>query len=264
MVLYRAVAPRSGGGLYWEGQSQSSGERVLWGFGPLVVVAFTTGGRVRALGGCHPSGAAVTHGTSAGACTSALQVLLRELPPGRPGGAASSPALGPGPHTARKAAAHPGTDQRHLLDKIPAPQGPGRGPGLHAEEAAGPGAGHDAGVAAAARRGAARGPAAGGRHPPLPSVPQPPGVPAHELSIHRLDWMALALHRAFLTVCQASGFPLCKAPEYPLPHMAELKKELLALRAQLGYKNRALASLQQRQGSPGTNAQALVQGPAGP
>nr|XP_008176456.2 HAUS augmin-like complex subunit 5 [Chrysemys picta bellii] len=41
--------------------------------------------------------------------------------------------------------------------------------------------------------------------------------------------------------------------------MAELKKELLALRAQLGYKSQALASLQQRQGSPGTDAQALVQ-----
>nr|XP_032625233.1 uncharacterized protein LOC116818446 [Chelonoidis abingdonii] len=84
-------------------------------------------------------------------------------------------------------------------------------------------------------------------------------VPAHELSIHRLDWTALAQHRAFLTVCQASGFPLYKALEHPLPHMAELKKELLALCAQLGYKNWALASLQQHQGSPGTNAQALVQ-----
>ncbi|XP_029769456.1 HAUS augmin-like complex subunit 5 isoform X2 [Terrapene carolina triunguis] len=84
-------------------------------------------------------------------------------------------------------------------------------------------------------------------------------VPAHELSIHRLGRTALAQHRAFLTVCQASGFPLYKAPEHLLPHMAELKKELLALSAQLGYKSQALASLQQRQGSPGTDAQALVQ-----
>ncbi|XP_065275881.1 HAUS augmin-like complex subunit 5 [Emys orbicularis] len=84
-------------------------------------------------------------------------------------------------------------------------------------------------------------------------------VPAHELSIHRLGRTALAQHRAFLTVCQASGFPLYKAPEHLLPHMAELKKELLALRAQLGYKSQVLASLQQRQGSPGTDAQALVQ-----
>ncbi|XP_044847451.1 uncharacterized protein LOC123351844 [Mauremys mutica] len=83
-------------------------------------------------------------------------------------------------------------------------------------------------------------------------------VPAHELSIHRLDRTALAQHRAFLTVCQASGFPLYKAPEHLLPHMAELKKELLALRAQLGYKNRVLASLQQRQGSPGTDAQGEI------
>ncbi|XP_034612555.1 HAUS augmin-like complex subunit 5 isoform X4 [Trachemys scripta elegans] len=84
-------------------------------------------------------------------------------------------------------------------------------------------------------------------------------VPAHELSIHRLGRMALAQNRAFITVCQASGFPLYKAPEHLLPHMAELKKELLALHAQLGYKSQALASLQQRQGSPGTDAQALVQ-----
>ncbi|XP_053867178.1 collagen alpha-1(III) chain-like [Malaclemys terrapin pileata] len=40
--------------------------------------------------------------------------------------------------------------------------------------------------------------------------------------------------------------------------MAELKKELLALRAQLGYKSQALASLQQRQGSPGTDAQGEI------
>ncbi|TFJ98027.1 apolipoprotein M [Platysternon megacephalum] len=84
-------------------------------------------------------------------------------------------------------------------------------------------------------------------------------VPAHELSIQRLDWTALTQHRAFLTVCQASGFPLYKAPEHLLPHMAELKKELLALRAQLGYKSRTLASLQQCQGSLGTDVQALVQ-----
>ncbi|XP_038238345.1 HAUS augmin-like complex subunit 5 [Dermochelys coriacea] len=41
--------------------------------------------------------------------------------------------------------------------------------------------------------------------------------------------------------------------------MAELKKELLALHAQLGYKSQALAHLQQHQDSPGTNEQALVQ-----
>ncbi|CAM5134207.1 unnamed protein product [Natator depressus] len=102
--------------------------------------------------------------------------------------------------------------------------------------------------------------AAGGHRPPLPAAPQPPGrsqqVPAHELSIHRLDRTGLAQHRAFLTVCQAAGFPLYKAPEHLLPHMAELKKELLALRAQLGYKSQALASLQQRQG---TDVQVLLQ-----
>ncbi|CAM4697402.1 unnamed protein product, partial [Caretta caretta] len=81
-------------------------------------------------------------------------------------------------------------------------------------------------------------------------------VPAHELSIHRLDQTGLAQHRAFLTVCQAAGFPLYKAPEHLLPHMAELKKELLALRAQLSYKSQALASLQQRQG---TDVQVLLQ-----
>ncbi|XP_075764438.1 HAUS augmin-like complex subunit 5 [Pelodiscus sinensis] len=91
------------------------------------------------------------------------------------------------------------------------------------------------------------------------SLPGSQLVPAHKLSIHRLDRTAPAQHRAFLTVCLAAGFPLYKAPEHLLPHVAELKKELLALRAQLGYKSRALASLQQCQGSPGTDAQALVQ-----
>nr|XP_048684747.1 LOW QUALITY PROTEIN: HAUS augmin-like complex subunit 5 [Caretta caretta] len=88
------------------------------------------------------------------------------------------------------------------------------------------------------------------------SLPGSQQVPAHELSIHRLDRTGLAQHRAFLTVCQAAGFPLYKAPEHLLPHMAELKKELLALRAQLSYKSQALASLQQRQG---TDVQVLLQ-----
>ncbi|XP_074836950.1 HAUS augmin-like complex subunit 5 isoform X2 [Carettochelys insculpta] len=91
------------------------------------------------------------------------------------------------------------------------------------------------------------------------SLPGSQQVPAHELSIHRLDRTAPAQHRAFLTACLAAGFPLYKAPEHLLPHVAELKKELLALRAQLGYKSRALAGLQQRQGSPETDTQALVQ-----
>uniref|UniRef100_A0A8C8RWR5 C2H2-type domain-containing protein n=1 Tax=Pelusios castaneus TaxID=367368 RepID=A0A8C8RWR5_9SAUR len=91
------------------------------------------------------------------------------------------------------------------------------------------------------------------------SLPGSQQVPAHELSIHRLDRTAPAQHRPFLTVCQAVNFPLYKAPEHLLSHVAKLKKELLILRAQLGYKGRALASLQQRQGSPGTNVQALVQ-----
>ncbi|CAM4709884.1 unnamed protein product, partial [Caretta caretta] len=81
------------------------------------------------------------------------------------------------------------------------------------------------------------------------SLPGSQQVPAHELSIHRLDRTGLAQHRAFLTVCQAAGFPLYKAPEHLLPHMAELKKELLALRAQVSYKSQALASLQQCQGT---------------
>ncbi|CAM4629042.1 unnamed protein product [Lepidochelys kempii] len=88
------------------------------------------------------------------------------------------------------------------------------------------------------------------------SLPGSQQVPAHELSIHRLDRTGLAQHRAFLTVCQAAGFPLFKAPEHLLPHMAELKKELLALRAQLSYKSQALASLQQRQV---TDVQVLLQ-----
>lgn len=50
-----------------------------------------------------------------------------------------------------------------------------------------------------------------------------------------------------LTPCVYLSLP--QAPEHLLPHMAELKKELLALRAQLGYKSQALASLQQRQGT---------------
>ncbi|XP_067399073.1 HAUS augmin-like complex subunit 5 [Emydura macquarii macquarii] len=91
------------------------------------------------------------------------------------------------------------------------------------------------------------------------SLPGSQQVPAHELSIHRLDRTAPAQHRAFLTMCQAVAFPLYKAPEHLLSHVAELKKELLALRAQLGYKSRALADLQQHQGSPGTDVQALAQ-----
>ncbi|CAM2108047.1 unnamed protein product [Caretta caretta] len=87
------------------------------------------------------------------------------------------------------------------------------------------------------------------------SLPGSQQVPAHELSIHRLDRTGLAQHRAFLTVCQAAGFPLYKAPEHLLPHMAELK-ELLALRAQVSYKSQALASLQQCQG---TDVQVLLQ-----
>ncbi|XP_065436281.1 collagen, type I, alpha 1a-like [Chrysemys picta bellii] len=78
-----------------------------------------------------------------------------EGPPRRAAGLAEQAAahLGLPPPGGRKAAARLGADQRHLLHQIPAPQGPGRGPGLRAEEAAGPGAGRDAGVAAAARGG---------------------------------------------------------------------------------------------------------------
>ncbi|XP_062996327.1 HAUS augmin-like complex subunit 5 isoform X3 [Elgaria multicarinata webbii] len=84
-------------------------------------------------------------------------------------------------------------------------------------------------------------------------------IPAHELSIHRLSRTAPAEYRAFLNVCNAAAFPLYKAPEQLLPHMAKLKKVLRYLRARLGSKQRALGGLQcQLENAPEPNVQALV------
>uniref|UniRef100_A0A8D0H5F2 HAUS augmin-like complex subunit 5 n=1 Tax=Sphenodon punctatus TaxID=8508 RepID=A0A8D0H5F2_SPHPU len=92
------------------------------------------------------------------------------------------------------------------------------------------------------------------------SLPGSQRVPAHELSIHRLSRTAPAEYRAFLNVCNGAAFPLYKAPEQFLPHVAELKKQLSFIQAQLGYKQQALASLQHQQESTvEPNAQALVQ-----
>ncbi|XP_061453380.1 HAUS augmin-like complex subunit 5 isoform X2 [Rhineura floridana] len=84
-------------------------------------------------------------------------------------------------------------------------------------------------------------------------------IPAHELSIHRLSRTAPTEYRALLNVCHGAAFPLYKAPEELLIHMAELKKTVLCLRAQLGSKQRALGNLQrQLASSPEPNVQALV------
>uniref|UniRef100_A0A8D2KS68 HAUS augmin-like complex subunit 5 n=2 Tax=Varanus komodoensis TaxID=61221 RepID=A0A8D2KS68_VARKO len=84
-------------------------------------------------------------------------------------------------------------------------------------------------------------------------------VPAHELSIHRLSRTAPAEYRAFLNVCNGAAFPLYKAPEELLPHMAELKKMLPFLRARLASKQRALGNLQhQLEKAPEPDVPALV------
>lgn len=71
------------------------------------------------------------------------------------------------------------------------------------------------------------------------------------LNLPRAPWGVILGERGQplspLTPCVYLSLP--QAPEHLLPHMAELKKELLALRAQLSYKSQALASLQQRQGT---------------
>ncbi|XP_077193060.1 HAUS augmin-like complex subunit 5 isoform X2 [Paroedura picta] len=85
-------------------------------------------------------------------------------------------------------------------------------------------------------------------------------IPAHELSIHRLNRTAPAEYRAFANVCNGASFPLYKAPEQLLSHMAELKKALLGLRAQLGLKQRTMGSLQrQLESTPEPDVQALLQ-----
>nr|XP_020667517.1 HAUS augmin-like complex subunit 5 [Pogona vitticeps] len=84
-------------------------------------------------------------------------------------------------------------------------------------------------------------------------------LPAHELSIHRLSRTAPAEYRAFLNVCSGAAFPLYKGPEQLLPHMADLKKKLLFLCAQLSSKQRALENLQhQLEEAPEPDVQALV------
>nr|XP_060639817.1 HAUS augmin-like complex subunit 5 [Anolis sagrei ordinatus] len=85
-------------------------------------------------------------------------------------------------------------------------------------------------------------------------------IPAHELSIHRLSRMAPAEYRAFLNVCSGAAFPLYKAPEQLLFHMADLKKMVFGLRAQLTSKQQALGNLQhQLDEAPEPNIQALVE-----
>ncbi|KAL8220146.1 UNVERIFIED_CONTAM: hypothetical protein K2H54_039590 [Gekko kuhli] len=85
-------------------------------------------------------------------------------------------------------------------------------------------------------------------------------IPAHELSIHRLNRTAPAKYRAFTNVCNGASFPLYKAPEQLLSHVAELKKALLCLRTQLGLKQRTMGSLQhQLENTPEPDVQALLQ-----
>ncbi|XP_054855427.1 HAUS augmin-like complex subunit 5 isoform X2 [Eublepharis macularius] len=85
-------------------------------------------------------------------------------------------------------------------------------------------------------------------------------IPTHELSIHRLNRTAPAEYRAFFNVCNGAAFPLYKAPEQLLSHVAELKKALLCLRAQLSLKQKAMGSLQrQLDNTPEPSVQALMQ-----
>ncbi|XP_015273581.1 PREDICTED: HAUS augmin-like complex subunit 5 [Gekko japonicus] len=85
-------------------------------------------------------------------------------------------------------------------------------------------------------------------------------IPAHELSIHRLNRTAPAEYRAFTNVCNGASFPLYKAPDQLLSHVAELKKALLCLRTQLGLKQRTMGSLQhQLENTPEPDVQALLQ-----
>ncbi|XP_034279583.1 HAUS augmin-like complex subunit 5 [Pantherophis guttatus] len=84
-------------------------------------------------------------------------------------------------------------------------------------------------------------------------------IPAHKLSIHHLSRTALSENRAFLNVCNGVSFPLYKAPEQLLLHLAELKKMLAYLCAQLSSKQRALGSLQhQLESAPEPDVPALV------
>nr|XP_056703420.1 HAUS augmin-like complex subunit 5 [Euleptes europaea] len=91
-------------------------------------------------------------------------------------------------------------------------------------------------------------------------LPGPQHIPAHELSIHRLNRTAPAEYRAFINVYNGTCFPLYKGPEQLLSHVAELKKALLCLRTQLGSKQRTMNSLQhQLENTPEPNVQALLQ-----
>ncbi|XP_053122628.1 HAUS augmin-like complex subunit 5 isoform X2 [Hemicordylus capensis] len=90
-------------------------------------------------------------------------------------------------------------------------------------------------------------------------LPGSRSIAAHMLSIHRLSRAAPAEYRAFFNVCNGVAFPLYKAPEQLLCHVAEMKKRLFLLRAQLGLKQRALGTLQrQLEDAPEPDVQALV------
>ncbi|XP_060114263.1 HAUS augmin-like complex subunit 5 [Heteronotia binoei] len=84
-------------------------------------------------------------------------------------------------------------------------------------------------------------------------------IPAHELSIHRLNRTAPVEYRAFTNVCNGASFPLYKAPEQLLFHVAEMKKTRLSLRTQLGSKQRTVGDLQrQLENTPEPDVQALL------
>ncbi|KAJ6663727.1 hypothetical protein lerEdw1_009806 [Lerista edwardsae] len=84
-------------------------------------------------------------------------------------------------------------------------------------------------------------------------------IPAHELSIHRLDRAAPPKYLSFFSVCKELAFPLYKAPEQLLGHVAELKWTLRGLQAQVAAKQRTLGSLQRQVGNASEpDVQALV------
>ncbi|XP_053307612.1 HAUS augmin-like complex subunit 5 [Spea bombifrons] len=71
-------------------------------------------------------------------------------------------------------------------------------------------------------------------------------VPAHELSINRLSHVNSPYYNTFKGLYESLGVSIYKAPECILGHVADLKKHLFFLRAQLTSRNQAVHSLQRK------------------
>ncbi|XP_067831519.1 HAUS augmin-like complex subunit 5 isoform X2 [Heptranchias perlo] len=84
-------------------------------------------------------------------------------------------------------------------------------------------------------------------------------VPVHKLSIYRLD-TSFSNPQFFRGIKQSLSFPLYKAPEHLIERAAQVKMEVMALRAKLSHQRNALQALQrQHHITPVTDAQALTE-----